>query len=170
MSFPPPTSVSIVWALSDPAVAGEVRAAHDFLQDHAAFTRRGKGGTVQAGTDGYVTAAFTHRTSRALDPQNPHPCAGGQQGASQQRRALASIDGRKLFEIQKAAGLVYKSGLRADLTARQSVAWAEVDRNGGGQIDVVPETLVAGFSKRRDEVLAAGGNSSPRKRRRGAGR
>ena len=44
-------------------------AALEFLQDHAAFTRRGHAGAVQADTDGYVAAAFTHRTSRAGDPQ-----------------------------------------------------------------------------------------------------
>ena len=77
LSFSPPKSVSLLWALADEAVSAEVRASHDaavngameFLQDHAAFTRRGHAGAVQADTDGYVAAAFTHRTSRARDPQ-----------------------------------------------------------------------------------------------------
>jgi len=77
ISFSPPKSVSILWALGDETTARLVREAHDaavdsalgFLQDHASFTRRGRGGAIQADTDGYVAAAFTHRTSRAGDPQ-----------------------------------------------------------------------------------------------------
>jgi conjugative relaxase-like TrwC/TraI family protein len=76
LSFSPPKSVSILWGLGDPEVSPAVREAHDaaveaaldFLEEHAAFTRRGQGGAVQADTDGYVAAAFVHRTSRAGDP------------------------------------------------------------------------------------------------------
>jgi conjugative relaxase-like TrwC/TraI family protein len=77
LSFSPPKSVSLVGAFGGPAVAGEVRAAHEaavraalaFLEDHAAFSRTGKGGMFQVDTEGFVAAAFTHRTSRAGDPQ-----------------------------------------------------------------------------------------------------
>jgi len=77
ISFSPPKSTSVLWVLADEATAAAVREAHDsaveaalgFLQDHAGFTRRGKAGAVQADTDGYLAAAFTHRTSRVGDPQ-----------------------------------------------------------------------------------------------------
>ncbi len=53
LSFSPPKSVSLVGAFGDAEVATEVRAAHDsavraalsFLEDHAAFSRTGRGGT-----------------------------------------------------------------------------------------------------------------------------
>jgi hypothetical protein len=67
-----------------------------------------------------------------------------------------SLDGRELFEVQKAAGLVYKAGLRAELTARLGVAWAAVEADGGGEIVGVPEAVLAGFSTRRAQVLARG--------------
>ena len=127
-----------------------------FLQDHAGFTRRGKAGAVQADTDGYVGAAFTHRTSRAGDPQlHTHVLIANKVRACSDGRWL-TLDGRELFEVQKAAGLVYKAGLRAELTARLGVAWTAVDADGGGDIVGVPETVLAGFSTRRAEVLSRG--------------
>ena len=93
-------------------------AAVEFLQDHAAFTRRGHAGAVQADTDGYVAAAFTHRTSRARDPQlHTHVLVSAKVRASTDGAWLA-LDGRELFEVQKAGGLVYKAGLRAEMRAR----------------------------------------------------
>jgi conjugative relaxase-like TrwC/TraI family protein len=162
LSFSPPKSVSLLWALADEAVSAEVRRAHDaavgaaleFLQDHAAFTRRGHAGAVQADTDGYVAAAFTHRTSRARDPQlHTHVLVSAKVRASTDGRWLA-LDGRELFEVQKAAGLIYKAGLRAELSTRLGVGWGSIDANGGAEIEGVPEALVEHFSTRRAQVEA----------------
>jgi conjugative relaxase-like TrwC/TraI family protein len=162
LSFSPPKSVSLLWALAADAVSAEARAAHDaaldaaleFLQDHAAFTRRGHAGAVQADTDGYIAAAFTHRTSRARDPQlHTHVLVSAKVRASTDGAWLA-LDGRELFEVQKAAGLVYKAGLRAELSARLGVAWGAVDGNGGAEVVGVPAALVEHFSKRRAQVEA----------------
>ncbi|HTV10347.1 MAG TPA: MobF family relaxase [Acidimicrobiales bacterium] len=163
LSFSPPKSISLLWALADGSVSDEVRAAHDaavaealeFLQDHAAFTRRGKGGAVQAATDGYLAAAFVHRTSRALDPQlHTHVLVSAKVRASADGHWL-SLDGRELFEVQKAAGLLYKAGLRAELTRRLGVAWTGVDRGGAAEVACVPAGLIERFSRRRAEVEAA---------------
>jgi hypothetical protein len=45
-----------------------VAAALDYLERHAAYARRGKGGREQVQAAGFVAAAFRHRTSRADDP------------------------------------------------------------------------------------------------------
>ena len=161
-SFSPPKSISLLWALAGESVSDEVRAAHDaavaaaleFLQDHAAFTRRGKGGAVQVPTDGYIAAAFVHRTSRAGDPQlHTHVLVSGKVRASADARWL-SLDGRELFEVAKAAGLIYKAGLRAELTRRLRVAWTPVDRAGASEVAGVPAGLIEHFSRRRAEVEA----------------
>jgi conjugative relaxase-like TrwC/TraI family protein len=55
LSFSPPKSVSLVGAFAGGSVAADVDAAHDaavraalaFLEDHAAFSRTGRGGFVQ---------------------------------------------------------------------------------------------------------------------------
>ena len=85
MSFAPPKSVSVLWACGDEATSAEVLAAHEaavevaiaFLDEHAAFTRRGHAGVLQVDTEGLVGATFVHRTSRAADPQlhtHTHTC------------------------------------------------------------------------------------------------
>ncbi len=148
LSFSPPKSVSILWALADDGSVSEVRDGHDaaveaaleFLQDHAAFTRRGHGGTGP-GSDRRICGRgvrASHIPGRRS--ATSQPCAGGQQGPGRSPigRWLA-IDGRELYEVQKAAGMLYKAALRAELTARLGVAWTEVDDNGGAEIVGVPE-------------------------------
>jgi conjugative relaxase-like TrwC/TraI family protein len=163
LSFSPPKSVSVLWALAPPEIISEVRNGHDaavgaaleFLQDHAAFTRRGHGGLVQEATRGYVAAVFVHRTSRAGDPQlHSHVLVANKVQAASDGRWLA-VDGRELYEVQKAAGMLYKACLRAELSARLGVAWSDVDIDGGAEIVGVPAGLVAMFSKRRAQVEAA---------------
>ena len=68
--------------------------------------------------------------------------------------AWLALDGRELFEVQKAAGLVYKAGLRAEMRTRLGVAWGTVDANGGAEVVGVPAGLVEHFSKRRAQVEA----------------
>ena len=163
ISFSPPKSVSILWALADEDVSAAVRAGHDaavaaameFLGDHAAFCRRGHGGASQEETGGLLAAVFVHRTSRAGDPQlHGHVLAANKVQAVSDGRWL-SIDGRELYEVQKAAGMLYKACLRAEMTARLGVAWTSVDGNGGAEIVGVPDELITLFSKRRTQVEAA---------------
>ncbi|MEX2550628.1 MAG: MobF family relaxase, partial [Nitriliruptoraceae bacterium] len=75
-TFRAPKSVSLLWALGDREAAEQVVVAHDaavdaaigYLQRTAGFTRRGAGGAETTPVDGFVAAAFRHRTSRADDP------------------------------------------------------------------------------------------------------
>ena len=85
LSFSPPKSVSLVSAFGGDAVASDVRAAHDaavgaaldHLEDHAAFSRKGKGGAFQVDSDGYLAAVFHHQTSRAGEPSIRDILTGG---------------------------------------------------------------------------------------------
>lgn len=162
LSFSPPKSASLLWALAPEDISEQVREGHEaavaaaleFLQHHTAFTRRGHGGTTQEATGGYLAAVFVHRTSRAGDPQlHSHVLVANKVQAVSDGRWLA-LDGRELYEVQKAAGMLYKAALRAELTARLGVSWTEVDDNGGAEIVGVPEGLIRNFSKRRAQVEA----------------
>ena len=110
---------------------------------------------IQVDTEGFVAAAFTHRTSRAGDPQmhshvlvaNKVRCADGR---------WRSLDGRELFAFQKAAGMLYNATLRVELSARLGVAWDPVDCNGQADIQGVPRALIELFSKRRQDVERRG--------------
>src|SRR5690606_19497602 len=76
ITFSPVKSVSALWALAPREVAEKVEAAHHaaindalkWLERHATFTRLGRNGVRQVGVDGLVAARFTHRDSRAGDP------------------------------------------------------------------------------------------------------
>ena len=163
LSFSPPKSVSLVGAFGDATAAAEVLGAHDsavraalsFLEDHAAFSRTGRGGAIQVDTAGFVAAAFTHHTSRAGDPQlHSHVLVANKVLCGDGR--WRSLDGRELFAFQKAAGMLYNATLRVELTARLGVAWDPVDRNGQADIAGVPKDLIEVFSKRRRQVERRG--------------
>ncbi len=76
LTFSPVKSVSTLWAVADPAVAAVIERAHRaavkdalaFIEEHALFTRTGPQGIRQVNVRGLVAAAFTHRDSRAGDP------------------------------------------------------------------------------------------------------
>ena len=162
LTFSPPKSVSVLWALAPEETSAVVAAAQDaavataleYLQTHAAFCRRGKAGLVQAQTTGLIGAAFTHRTSRLGDPQlHTHVLVANKVQAVSDGHWL-SIDGRELYEVQKAAGMIYKAALRAELTRELRVDWTVVDRNGVAEIEDVPEEMISAFSRRRAEVVA----------------
>jgi conjugative relaxase-like TrwC/TraI family protein len=76
MTFSPVKSVSTLWAVAGLAVAAVIERAHQaavkdaltFIEEHALFTRTGPQGIRQVNVRGLVAAAFTHRDSRAGDP------------------------------------------------------------------------------------------------------
>ncbi|HEY5272597.1 MAG TPA: MobF family relaxase, partial [Acidimicrobiales bacterium] len=163
LTFSPPKTVSVLWGTADGEISAAVLAAHErafesslaFLQDHAAFTRIGAGGVFQVDSEGFLAAAFTHRTSRAADPQlHTHVLVANKVRAEDGR--WRSLDARELFEHQKAAGMLYKAALRAELTTTLGVRWSEVDENGIAEIAGVPQVLVEAWSSRRKAVEEMG--------------
>ena len=153
----------MLWGTGGEELRTAVVAAHEralastlsFLQDHAAFTRRGAGGVFQVDTEGFVAASFLHRTSRAADPQlHTHVLLANKVRAEDGR--WLSLDGRELYEHQKAAGMLYRAALRAELTASLGVSWTPVDENGIAEIQGVPKVLVETWSTRRHEVESLG--------------
>ena len=87
-----------------------------------------QGGVFQVDTEGFVAASFLHRTSRAAEPQlHSHVLVANKVRAEDGR--WLSLDGRELYEHQKAAGMLYRAALRAELTASLGVSWTPVDEN-----------------------------------------
>src|SRR6202023_3403510 len=67
--FSPVKSAALLWAVDDRAwVRDAIRTAHeaamrealDLVEEHAAFTRTGRGGIAQVETNGLTAAAFEH--------------------------------------------------------------------------------------------------------------
>ncbi|WGT47275.1 MobF family relaxase [Tessaracoccus lacteus] len=76
MTFTPVKSVSALWAIAPRDVAEAIERAHDaavddalrFLEDEALYSRAGHAGVRQIDVRGFIAASFTHRDSRAGDP------------------------------------------------------------------------------------------------------
>jgi len=156
LTFSPPKSVSVLWAL-DPQAAKIIEAAHhkavqDALASIEWYTRLGHQGCEQYRVDHPSLALnFQHRTSRALDPQlHSHVLVENRVTYKGKARTL---DGTELFAQTKSAGWVYNQSLRTSLTRDLAVAWTPVLENGvSGEIAGIPQKLIDHFSSRRQEI------------------
>jgi conjugative relaxase-like TrwC/TraI family protein len=132
LTFSPVKSVSTLWAVADPAVAAVIERAHQdavkealaFVEEHALFTRTGPQGIRQVNVRGLVGAAFTHRDSRAGDPDLHTHVAVANKVQTVDGRWL-SIDGRVLFKANVAASETYNTALEQHLRETLGVRFAE---------------------------------------------
>ncbi|MHB1489455.1 MAG: MobF family relaxase, partial [Cellulomonas sp.] len=124
LTFSPVKSVSTLWAIADRPTAVAVERAHQaavkdalaFLEQHALFTREGADGVRQVETRGLIATAFTHRDSRAGDPDlHTHVAVTNKVQTRADGRWLA-IDGRVLFAATVAASETYNTALEHHLT------------------------------------------------------
>ena len=132
LTFSPVKSVSTLWAVAEPHVAAQIERAHqaavqdalNFIERHALFTRQGTNGVRQVNVTGLVAAAFTHRDSRAGDPDLHTHVAVANKVQTLDGRWL-SIDGRVLFKATVAASETYNSALEHHLRDTLGVRFAE---------------------------------------------
>jgi DNA primase catalytic core len=133
LTFSPVKSVSALWAVADPHVAGVIerahtRAVHDalaYLERAALYTREGTNGVRQVETRGLVAAAFTHRDSRAGDPDlHTHVAVANKVQTRDTGRWLA-VDGRVLFKAAVTASETYNTRLEHHLHTALGVRFAE---------------------------------------------
>ncbi len=163
LTFSAPKSVSLTWALGGPDAGQAVMEAHhrsvqaalDYMQRQACWTRRGAGGSEFVHGNGYLAAAFDHRSSRNGDPQlHTHVLIAN---------ATKGPDGRwtrlyhpAIYEHAKTASAVYEANLRHELTRSLGVGWQEV-RHGIAEIAGFEDSHLREFSTRRAEILEAAG-------------
>lgn len=167
LTFSPVKSVSALWAIAPLTVAEQIEAAHDaavadvleWLQDHATFTRTGAGGVAQVDTEGLIAAVFTHRDSRAGDPDlHTHVAISNKVShvdADGVRRWLA-LDGQPLHRVTVAASELYNTRLEAHLIAGLGVRFAEQFRGHGKrpvrEIEGMSAELMSRWSSRRKAI------------------
>ena len=101
-----------------------VQDALRFIEEHALFTRTGPQGIRQVNVRGLVATAFTHRDSRAGDPDLHTHVAVANKVQTLDGRWL-SIDGRVLFKAKVAASETYNTALEQHLRATLGVRFAE---------------------------------------------
>ncbi|HEX8511027.1 MAG TPA: MobF family relaxase, partial [Propionibacteriaceae bacterium] len=132
LTFSPVKSVSTLWAVAPTPVAAAIERAHQaavkdaltFLESHAVFTRTGANGVRQVDVQGVVAAAFTHRDSRAGDPDLHTHVAVANKVQTLDGRWL-SVDGRVLFKATVAASETYNTALEHHLHDTLGVRFEE---------------------------------------------
>ena len=162
--FTPVKSASLLWGLGSPEVRQLVEDAHHealastigWLEEHAAFTRTGHGGTAQVDTTGLVCTAFDHRDSRSGDPDlHTHVAVANKVcGVDGKWR---SLDARGLHALGVAASERYNTRFEDELVRRLGVGFTERPGNDQGKRPVrevagVPVALIRHFSKRRAAI------------------
>ncbi len=160
LTFRAPKSVSLLWGLGDRDVAGQVVAAHDaavdaavgYLERAAGYTRRGAGGVESVKVDGFVAAAFRHRTSRANDPLLHTHVLVANLAETVDDGVWRTLDSRRLYIHARTAGFLYQAQLRFELTRRLGVAWGPVT-NGYADLAGVRREWIEEFSQRRAAIV-----------------
>ena len=129
--FSCPKSVSLLHALTDDErVRRELSEAHEtawqaalaYLEREACVVRRGHAGAIREHAQGFVAAAFRHRTSRAQDPHlHTHVIVANMaRAADGEWRAL---DGEAILKTYRlAAGYLYEAQLRHEVTRASASA------------------------------------------------
>ncbi len=169
LTFSPVKSVSTLWAIAPPQVAARIENAHQaairdalaFLEEHALFTRTGSNGVRQVDVQGLVGTAFTHRDSRAGDPDLHTHVAVANKVQTLDGRWL-SIDGRVLFKATVAASETYNTALERHLHTDLGLVFAERTTPEAGtrpvrEVAGVDARLNARWSARRASIEARRG-------------
>lgn len=164
LTFSPVKSVSVLWAISDPKTAAIIERAHqaaikdalDFIESKALFTRRGTNGVRQVNVRGLVATAFTHRDSRAGDPDLHTHVAVANKVQTLDGKWLA-IDGRPLHKAVVSASETYNTALEGHLVDALGVRFEERPNEDARKRPVreivgVDPDLNRRFSKRRINV------------------
>ena len=152
-TFSSPKSVSAAWAIADPEMREKIETAHrqavsvsvNYIEEHAASTRHGKGGQVQVPASengGILVAVYQHSTSRNQDPQLHSHCL----------ISNMNKDGRGLdldTRHKMAAGALY----RVELAHQLNEIGFHIERDGKSfAIAGVPQKLVDEWSSRRAQI------------------
>jgi conjugative relaxase-like TrwC/TraI family protein len=160
LTFSAPKSVSVLFAIGEPALAGALVEAHEsavdaalgYLEREACRVRRGRGGVRHESGEGFVAAAYRHRMSRAEDPQlHTHVVAANMARGADGR--WTALDATPIYKHAKAAGFLYQAHLRAAVRERLPwVGWAPL-RNGMAEIEQLAPQLLREFSTRRRQIV-----------------
>ena len=160
LTFSALKSVSVLFAIGEPTLAGSLVEAHEsavdaalgYLEREACRVRRGRGGVRREAGEGFVAAAYRHRMSRAEDPQlHTHVVAANMARAADGR--WTALDATPIYQHAKAAGYLYQSHLRAAVRERLPwVRWGPV-RNGMAEIEQLAPAVLREFSTRRRQIV-----------------
>jgi len=161
LTFSPVKSISVLWGVGPREVAEVIEQAHAeavaetiaFLEENACYTRRGIRGARQVETNGLIAAAFTHRDSRAGDPDLHTHVAISNKVQAKEDGAWLALDGRMIYQLTVAASERYNSAMERILTAELGLEWVGRESDSGRreirEIAGISSKLLEVFSRRR---------------------
>jgi Mrp family chromosome partitioning ATPase len=128
-----------------------VDAAVEYLEREACRVRRGRGGAQREPGEGFVSAGYRHRMSRAEDPQlHTHVVTANMARGVDGR--WTALDATPIYRHARAAGFLYQAHLRAAVRERLPwVRWGPV-RNGMAEIEQIAPGVLREFSTRRRQI------------------
>ncbi len=164
LTFSPPKSVSTLWAIADPTMSARIEIAHQkavasalrFIESRLLYSREGTRGVRQVDVTGIIAASFTHRDSRAGDPDlHTHVAVANKVKTADSGKWL-SIDGRVLYKGAVAASEHYNTVLIKQLE-REGFRFTDrptpdARKRPVREIDGVPAVLNERWSSRRADI------------------
>jgi conjugative relaxase-like TrwC/TraI family protein len=159
--FSVPKSVSLLHALGDEDTRRAVNEAHTaawqaallYLEDEACVVRRGTGGIAREHGEGFVAAAYQHRTSRAQDPHLHTHVIVANMATRPSDGNWRALDGEAILKTYRlAAGYLYQAHLRGELSRSLGVQW-ELPYKGLADLKGVRREVIDEFSTRRAQVV-----------------
>ncbi len=174
LTFSISKSISVMWALGDDETRSVIEKCHreaiEFVLNYAErevfCSRSGTYGIVSEDITGVVAASFTHFTSRADDCQLHDHLVVWNRARSVSDGKWRTLDSRAIFKATTTLSELHQGVLSDLLTAELGLGWEARGRKHSGkpryEITGVPESLMAEFSQRSEQIAARGGelNSS----------
>lgn len=166
ITFSPVKSVSVLWALVSPEVSQRIETAHrraiddavSWLENNAIFTRLGRNGIRQVNVDGIVAAGFTHRDSRAGDPDlHTHVLIANRVRTLDGK--WRTIDSKTLHEAVVTASEIFDSRLEHHLETDLDLQFEARPGRTPEQVQIreivgVPLELIEAWSQRGAAIVA----------------
>lgn len=164
LTFCAPKSVSLVWGLTedttvramvDKAHQHAVKVALSYLSEHAGYTRRAddfdRDLIVIDRVEGLSGVKYEHRTSRAGDPHvHSHVLLANKQLCSDGK--WRTLDGVSLYHEARAAGTIYQTVLREELSRTLGVQWGSTVNGCTEIIGLDSRPVIEDFSTRTREI------------------
>ena len=157
ITYSAPKSVSIVWGLGDDKLRADIEQAQlqatkdatQYLEENAAYTRRGRAGATHEKTEGLVSSAFLHKSSREGDMQI-HTHVQTFNLATRTDGSTGSIESQYLYDHKMAAGAVYDNSLSHNM--EQLGFQIARKEKGSWELKGVTEKSLKGHSKRTTQI------------------
>lgn len=158
LTFSAPKSLSLLASACDESIKKEIYLAQqlaveraiEFIEKHAAFTRRGSNGVLSEPVVGLLAATFCHSSNRELEPQL-HTHALVVNLAQRLDDTWGSIDSNHFYKWQKTAGAIYRAQLAFQM---EKIGFGCKKDRAFFQVEGVSQELCMKYSSRARQIQA----------------